>query len=298
MEQNLIGLLQSRGIEVKTLEPLGGGDDSDAYLLNGTQVAKLPKRREVQLAQKQEFALYEWLSQTELAPMVPRAVGWFEEFCLVSYLPGRSITYWEYHQLSPQEQQRLAQDEAAFLRKLHQIPLDPADPVLAPILEGRVQDKRQRFLEDREAIFPILQEQGALSPELERKLEGFYEFLLSQDWLYRFSPCLVHGDFSAENMRFTHNRLTGVIDFGDFLLGDPDQDFLCLLDNSTDDFGKEFGRMVLDCYGHPNPALAQRKAEVNDLYWGVEQVLMGSRDRDRELFCQGLADLGELDWES
>ena len=77
MEQNLIGLLQDRGIEVKTLEPLGGGDDSDAYLLNGTQVAKLPKRREVQLAQKQEFALYEWLSQTELAPMVPRAVGWF-----------------------------------------------------------------------------------------------------------------------------------------------------------------------------------------------------------------------------
>jgi len=51
----------------------------------------------------------------------------------------------------------------------------------------------------------------------------------------------------------------GVIDFGDVIVGDPDNDFLCLLDCSMDDFGKDFGRKVLRHYGHRNPQLAEEK---------------------------------------
>lgn len=55
----------------------------------------------------------------------------------------------------------------------------------------------------------------------------------------------LHNDFSAGNLIFRSNRLYGVIDFGDSVIGDPDNDFLYLLDSSKDDFGKESGRKVL-----------------------------------------------------
>ena len=110
-----------------------------------------------------------------------------------------------------------------------------------------------------------------------------YENILNNAVLFKYTPCLVHNDFSANNMIFRNNRLFGVIDFGDFNVGDPDNDFLCLLDCSTDDFGKEFGRKVLKYYQHKAPEVAERKAELNDVYWLIDQIIYGYERKDREM---------------
>lgn len=88
-------------------------------------------------------------------------------------------------------------------------------------------------------------------------------------------------------MIFKNNRLLGVIDFGDFVVGDSDNDFLCLLDNSNDDFGKEFGRKVLKYYGHKNPELAKRKADLNDLYWPCQQIILVIKDTAKNFYIRG-----------
>ena len=81
------------------------------------------------------------------------------------------------------------------------------------------------------------------------------------------------------------------IDFGDFNVGDPDNDFLCLLDCSTDDFGKEFGRKVLKYYQHKAPEVAERKAELNDVYWSIDQIIYGYERKDREMLIKGVSEL-------
>ena len=83
----------------------------------------------------------------------------------------------------------------------------------------------------------------------------------------------------------------GVIDFGDFAVSDPDNDFLCLLDCSTDDFGKDFGRRVLKYYQHKNPKVVERKAELNDIYWAIDQIIYGYERGDREMFTKGISEL-------
>ena len=74
-------------------------------------------------------------------------------------------------------------------------------------------------------------------------------------------------------------------------VGDPDNDFLCLLDCSTDDFGKEFGRKVLKYYQHKAPEVAERKAELNDVYWLIDQIIYGYERKDREMLIKGVSEL-------
>ena len=95
-------------------------------------------------------------------------------------------------------------------------------------------------------------------------------------------------------MVFRGVRLVGVIDFGDFVIGDPDNDFLCLLDSSEDDFGKEFGRKVLTYYGHKTPLLAERKAGIQDAYWPIQQILYGYERQDAQLLHSGICHLPKL----
>ena len=55
-------------------------------------------------------------------------------------------------------------------------------------------------------------------------IELIYTNLLNNSVLFEYAPCLVHNDFSSDNMIFKNNRLFGVIDLGDFIVGDIPSD--------------------------------------------------------------------------
>ncbi|MGI5958229.1 MAG: aminoglycoside phosphotransferase family protein [Massiliimalia sp.] len=282
--------LEPYGVPIHTLTFLGEGHDSQAFLLNGDQVVKIPRHEGARQRQKQEFALYHLLKDQNLSVSIPKGIWENGDFFVFSYVPGTQITYWQYHQLSSEKQEQLAKEEAEFLRRLHRVSIHPENPVL----KDRIQDKRKRFETDRYELTLWLEEQGEMTASLSCKIQRFYDFLFSQKNLFEYTPVLVHNDFSASNMKFQNHHLTGVIDFADFLWGDPDQDFLYLLDNSTDDFGTGFGEMVLYYYGHDHPAAVCEKARINDLYWSVEQVLIGKQLGDFQMIKQGIKDLKEL----
>lgn len=62
--------------------------------------------------------------------------------------------------------------------------------------------------------------------------------------------CLLHGDFSLNHVLFNEeNIVCGVLDFGDSRIGKPKSDFIYLLDDEDEDeFGADFGRLVLSKY--------------------------------------------------
>lgn len=134
-----------------------------------------------------------------------------------------------------------------------------------------------------------------LSIKTLKLIDEIYEALLSKNYLYDCSCSLTHNDFSSDNMIFRNKRLAGVIDFGDFVVGDPDNDFLCLLDISNDDFGKDFGRRVLKYYGHKYPDVAERKAELNDLYYPCQQIIYGFKRKNRIQLLRGFNSLKSID---
>ncbi len=61
---------------------------------------------------------------------------------------------------------------------------------------------------------------------------------------------LLHGDFSLNHILFNgENIACGILDFGDSRIGKPKTDFMYLLDDEDDEeFGAEFGKMVLGNY--------------------------------------------------
>ena len=61
---------------------------------------------------------------------------------------------------------------------------------------------------------------------------------------------LLHGDFSLNHILFNaDNMVCGILDFGDSRVGKPQSDFIYLLDEEDgEEFGADFGKMVLDIY--------------------------------------------------
>ena len=283
--------MQQMGIPADDIQYLASGDDSDTFLCAQKYVAKIPKYREIEAAQEKEFSLYEFLAQQELSFCIPRVIYKSRKLNIMSFLSGNPISYDDYLKLSQKEKESLAMDEAEFLRELHRIEIDISNPLFS----GSIENKYQEYLQDYTDLCRILKDSNELSVPLQRKIDLIYSNLLSNREMFQYEHCLVHNDFSSDNMIFRDNRLYGVIDFGDYVVGDPDNDFLCILDNSKDDFGKDFGRRVLYYYGHSAPEKAERKAEINDAYWPIQQILFGNSRKDTMLYQKGLNHLSFID---
>ena len=279
------------GLPVQKIKYLASGDDSDVLLCDKKWVVKLPKRQEVKAALQREFALYTFLCQQPLPFRIPQPVYICDDFSVLTFLDGTHLSYRNYQRLCESEKEALAYDEAQFLRALHGVLVDVGVPPLCDAAE----DKRQRLKREQTEICGILDNAGLLSNVLREKIAAIYMNLFSSQTLFQYTPCLVHNDFSADNLIFRNDRLYGVMDFGDFIIGDPDNDFYCILDSSRDDFGKDFGRKVLRHYAHPAPEIAERKAEIHESYWPLEQILLGSRRRNAAYIRQGLRKLRRLD---
>lgn len=286
-EVTLSKKLTEANLKVNSLNRIGAGDDSEVYLCNEEYIIKVPKRENVKRAQEKEFELYDFLSRCNLPFETPKPILSDENFKMITYIKGQHLSYDDYQCLSEKEKDLLAMDEANFLKALHSISID----LWNPLFKDRVQDKKQEYLKDKEKLTSILNEMNLLNDKVKELISSIYSKLFSCDFLFNYSPCLVHNDFSSRNMIFNNNKLVGVIDFGDFLIGDPDNDFLCLLDSSTDDFGKEFGRKVLKFYEHPLPLLAEKKAEINDSYWPIQQIILGYERNDSEILKMGIQEI-------
>ena len=279
--------LLNKQIKINEFRYLSSGDDSDTFLCNEQYVVKLPKRDSVRNAQKREFELYRFLENCNLSYQTPMVVYQSDQFNIMTYIKGEHITYEQYHKLSEKEKDALAYDEATFLKELHSIEIDCSASLFSDVREN----KQDKFLKDKESLISILKKEQLLTTDILEHIELIYSTILNNTVLFEYTPCLVHNDFSADNMIFKNNRLFGVIDFGDYIVGDPDNDFLCLLDCSEDDFGKDFGRRVLRYYQHKEPEMAERKAELNDVYWAIDQIIYGYIRNDRKMLTKGVSEL-------
>lgn len=276
-------MLSETPINISRIHYLSSGDDSDVYLCDQKYVLKIPLRESVKKIQAREFELYRFLETQNFSFKIPKAIwcGW--DFNLMEYLPGSRISNRAYRNMSEREKNQLAQDEALFLSELHTL---KPEAIPAGLCESP-EDKKATFAGEHIKLLEVLEKKRLLSTRMEQSIHRIYENLFSDSLLFQYSPCLVHNDFSRDNLIFRQHRLFGVIDFGDFGISDPDNDFLCLLDGSDDDFGIAFGLRVLKYYGHPNPEAARRKAELYNAYWPIQQILYGSHRGDRRLFERG-----------
>ena len=78
----------------------------------------------------------------------------------MTYIKGERLAYENYHKLSEKEKDRLACDEAEFLKALHSVEIPDSHPLYSE-LKLEVKD---RFLQDQKKLLTILKAEKLLTP--------------------------------------------------------------------------------------------------------------------------------------
>jgi aminoglycoside 2''-phosphotransferase len=238
------------GIPIRTTERLGEGWTATAYRVDDKVVFRFPKRTEYweEIDREIEFLAY---AHTQLPLPVPHHLLQVREssctpcgYCIYQYIPGRPV---DAAQMSASGRDGLARTLGGFLAALHD--LRPRSAELSLPHEDPYQLAMDVRADAEARILVKLSpaERGALA-------EIFHTYMREPQGIGRSR--IVHADFSADHILHDGTRVTGIIDWGDVSLGDPDYDFSYLYVN----FGEDFVRAMAGYYGHRDPERLVRKA--------------------------------------
>ncbi|WP_280180727.1 phosphotransferase family protein [Nocardia farcinica] len=219
------------------LRVLGAGLDSVALLLehDGERyVLRCPKGTDGAAGIARESRVLPELAPTLALPIpqfvctAPNPLG-PGEFCIYPAVPGESLTEDQWVARGLAESDAAAGQVARFLDQLHAFPVDRARQLG---VENR--DMRDEFTdyltEADSAVLP------RLAPPDAATLRAAWTAYLADDANFAYTPTLIHADVSPDHLLVTGQQVTGVIDFGDLQIADPDYDLLYLWTDAGPDF--------------------------------------------------------------
>ena len=258
---------------------LGQGLDSIAYLVNNEYIFKQSKHVEARINLKKEMQVLKYL-KNQITLQTPDIEYYSEEYSVCGYkeIKGNKLTPSIYKSLSDDEKDILAQDIALFLREMHAIPL----PNIAGLELHVMDDYRSDYETLRETIY------DKISDKSKEYIDDLYKRILNDERISQYVKALCHNDLGCNHIIIQNNKAVGIIDFGDVAITDRDKDFIYLLEDSSEEIGREFGIKVLEYYNHPNKEIPILKADWNDEYYPIEQILGGQAMKLDDMYNKGL----------
>ena len=201
----------------KNVAPISKGWSSDKKYLVETADGKLQLLRisdiEAYEAKKKEYEIITKYSQLGINMSMPIEFGICNEgknvYMLLSWVEGRDLEE-VLPELSEQEQYKLGRQAGTILRKIHSIPLDPAD---VPATTKR-EKKLMQLARYEESNVRISSDEIAVAYVKEN---------INSIW--QKTPVYMHGDFHPGNLIYMQDGSIGVIDFNRWEVGDPYEEF-------------------------------------------------------------------------
>ena len=267
------------GMDVTNISILGQGLDSIAYRVNNEYIFKMSKHDEARENLKKEIKALNYL-KGKLSLQIPTIEFYSEKYSICGYkeIKGEKLTKKMYDSMSIQEQEDLARSIAQFLKELHSLPLLDIDDLELDVIE----DYKGDYESLKELIY------NDIPKKSQEYLDSLFRKILSDERITKYERVLCHNDLSCNHIIMQNNRVVGIIDFGDVAITDRDKDFIYLLENSSEELGRNFGLKVLDYYNHPNKDIAVLKSDLNDEYYPIEQILGGQAKELKEMYNEGL----------
>lgn len=277
---NVKEIIESKfGVMVHDIFVLGQGLDSIAYLVNHEYIFKQSKHDEARLNLKKEVQVLNYL-KGKVTLQIPDIEYYSEEYGVCGYreIRGEKLTPTIYKNMSDDEKDKLVQDIVLFLKEIHSLPLPDIDELELDVIND--------YKDDYEIIRKMLYSQ---IPDKSRKyIDDLYKRILSDERISKYVKAVCHNDLSCNHIIIHNNKVIGIIDFGDAAITDRDKDFIYLLEESSEEIGREFGLRVLEYYNHPNKDIAILKADLNDEYYPIEQILGGQAKELENMYTAGL----------
>lgn len=270
---------------VNNIKVLGEGLDSVAYLVNNEHIFKKSKHKEASENMKKEISVLKYL-EDKLPLEIPKIDFYNEETSICGYkeIKGDILTPEIYSKMSNEEQEQLAKDIADFLNRLHSLPL----PDIVDLELDVIEDYKNDYSKLKTTIY------NKISNQSKKYLDELFDKILNDDKITKYKKTLCHNDLSCNHIVIKNNKIVGIIDFGDVAITDRDKDFIYLLENSDEEIGRDFGLKVLDYYRHPNKKIAILKADLNDEYYPIEEILGGISKKMDDMYNEGLCKLQSI----
>jgi aminoglycoside phosphotransferase (APT) family kinase protein len=150
-------------------------------------------------------------------------------FCGYPLVPGESLPadQWRLRGLlaAPGQARRVA----GLLDAVHAFPADRARELGVPEWDLS-QDFTEGLARIRSDVLPLLPWEAA------RTLLATWEGYLGDAANFAYSPTLIHADVALEHLMVTGSQISGLIDFGDAAVSDPDYDLSFLWPQAGPDF--------------------------------------------------------------
>jgi aminoglycoside 2''-phosphotransferase len=279
------------GRDIRAMRLLGEGWDSVVYLADDAFVLRFPKTSSAARAMSTEIRLLPYLrDRLPLSIPQPIVVGIhpFERswpFMGYACIPGVELTRERFWALPSHARTATMRSLTAFLEALHTVVIDAAKECGVT-----VRDLREEFAD----VFT--RAEALVAPALERReratFVAWFQGVLNDAKNFRASPTLIHGDLSPGHIfhdPVTHG-ISGIIDFGDVAIADPDYDLMYLLE----DYGGPFLRELLRYYRHADSKRLLGKLQAFRLFDAARYTLFGHARGDAEMIRDGLVVLREL----
>jgi aminoglycoside 2''-phosphotransferase len=261
--------------------PLGEGMDNRALLVADAFVFRFPKHPEAAERLLKEVALLPNLGP-RLAIPIPRIeyVGHqsssgcaFTGHRLIRGVPLPA-------DLTGSARERAIRDIAGLLTSLRAI----------PIREARSwgvadEDPRAGYADDlarlRSDVYPLVE------PSVRDYVERLFETYLADETLLDYEPGLLHADLAPDHIRYStdEGRITGIIDWGDASIGDPDYELSYLYRAG----GASFVEEVVRHGPRRDPATLERKLRFFAGHDTIDTLLTAMERGDAPLVAAGLA---------
>ncbi len=227
-------------LEITSVDRLGEGWDSVAFLINKSLVFRLPKRPAVARTLERERALLRSIADllplpvpryTHIAQSIPELPYGIGGYRLIPGVPLSTLPAWN------RIDDSVADSLAGFLKALHRIDTSQLAPgIVEPMTSD---DWWREYCQLFEDARPLLQDR--LLPQTSSRIELEWEQAFISARQIGFVPVLVHRDLASEHLIVDeHGTLAGIIDFGDSGMGDPAIDFAGL--------PEDLARRVLGAY--------------------------------------------------
>jgi aminoglycoside 2''-phosphotransferase len=208
-------------LAARTVAELGRGTDSVAYLVDDDWVVRFPIVAEARETLRRELALLPML-----APALPVAIPAVEhvgrrgdELAFAAYrrLPGEPLTAERFASLEAGAQEQALARVVDLLRVLHGFPVPDAvrAGVQPEVLKGAYHAAQRALPRDVERVLG--------HADAARLADAFDRY--ERDCPVSERPAVVlHADIKPAHLLIDGGRVSGLVDWGDVCLGDPDFD--------------------------------------------------------------------------
>lgn len=271
-----------KGLQVNSIEVIGRGHDSVAYLVNDEYIFKMKVSANKKESYEKEKAIYDFLNKNlKTSVQIPKVDYSYitDELSLMGYkrINGRFLSPSLYASMTDEEQATLKSDIASFLKELHNLDCS--------LLKRYSIDKRAKMVEEYQLLKATIYEE--LTDKEKEYIDSFF-VRLNGTTIFNDRKCLCHNDLGCSHLLLDDsNRLTGIIDFGDGGITDEYADFVYLLEDSEEEIGVEFGEDILQLYGDINILMAKEYQNVLEQYYPIEMIVYGVNNKNQDFIDLG-----------